>query len=118
MDPLPPIKPSNSLSILLVIGEKQIKTAASSRNLTAINTGGETNSDQALESEAANLIRAISPGGSSSLPENLGVKVKVDTLIRPGAEELTKALDTGKYKAFFSRYPCSLITDNWSLITE
>ncbi|MFN9671764.1 MAG: CHAT domain-containing protein [Microcystis sp.] len=101
VDPLPPIKPSNSLNILLVIGEKQIKTAASSRNLTAINTGGETNSDQALESEAANLIRVISPGGSSSLPENLGVKVKVDTLIRPEAEELTRALDTGKYQAFF-----------------
>jgi hypothetical protein len=51
VDPLPPIKPSNSLNILLVIGEKQIKTAASSLNLTAINTGGETNPDQALESE-------------------------------------------------------------------
>jgi hypothetical protein len=29
------------------------------------------------------------------------VKVKVDTLIRPGAKKLTKALDTGKYQAFF-----------------
>ncbi|MDY7049393.1 MAG: CHAT domain-containing protein [Microcystis panniformis WG22] len=98
VEPLPPIKMSNSLNILLVIGEKQIKTAASSLNLTAINTGGETNPDQALESEATNLIRAISPSGSL---QNWGVKVKVDTLIRPGAEELTKALDKGKYKAFF-----------------
>lgn len=103
VEPLPPIKPSNSLNILLVIGEKQIKTAASSLNLTAINTGGETNPDQALESEAANLIRAISPSGSP--PENLGVKIKVDTLIRPGAKELTEALDTGKYQAFFLRWP-------------
>ncbi|AVQ72302.1 hypothetical protein MTo_03570 [Microcystis aeruginosa NIES-1211] len=98
VDPLPPIKPSNSLNILLVIGEKQIKPAASSLNLTAINTGGETNPDQALESEAANLIQAISPSGSL---QNSGVKVKVDTLIRPGAKELTRALDTGKYQAFF-----------------
>ncbi len=100
MEPLPPIKPTNSLNILLVIGEKQLKTPASSLNLTVINTGGETNPDQALESEAANLIRSISPGGSGSL-QNWGVKVKVDTLIRPEAEELTRALDTGKYQAFF-----------------
>ncbi len=38
-------------AILLVIGEKQIKTAASSLNLTAINTGGETNSVDWKETE-------------------------------------------------------------------
>jgi hypothetical protein len=103
VDPLPPIKPSNSLNILLVVGEKQIKPSASPSGITAINTGAETNPDQAIESEAANLIRVISNQGNSpsSQISDLGVKVKVDTLIQPGAKELTRALDTGKYNAFF-----------------
>jgi hypothetical protein len=69
VDPLPPIKPTNSLNILLVIGEKQIKTAASSLNLTAINTGGETNPDQALESEPPISSGAISPVVPSRIGE-------------------------------------------------
>jgi hypothetical protein len=103
VDPLPPIKPSNSLNILLVVGEKQIKPSVSPSSITAINTGAETNPDQTIESEAANLIRVISNQGhrSTSQIPDWGVKVKVETLIQPSATELTRALDTGKYNAFF-----------------
>jgi CHAT domain/FHA domain len=101
VDPLPPQKLSNALNILLVIGEKQLKTPDSTSSIATIHTDAETNSDQALELEAANLIQGIANQGNRPSLLTPDLVVKVETLIQPSAEELTKALDTGKYNAFF-----------------
>ncbi|MEG3439174.1 CHAT domain-containing protein [Pannus brasiliensis CCIBt3594] len=81
VDPLFPLKLTDSLDILLVLGDNKPSDRLQ------------------LEIEAARLVQGIIEEG-----ENLSdspVPVRVDPLIRPTAAELTRALDTGNYNAFF-----------------
>lgn len=83
VDPLLPPKLTDSLDILLVLGENK-------------------DSDRLqLEREATKLVEGIVEEGENFSSTDSPAAVRVEPLIRPTAAELTRALDTGNYNAFF-----------------
>ena len=93
VESLPALPVSQSLNVLLVIGENtpnSKKLSASARYLH-------------LEKEADILVEALTSGSEdfTSNSKSLGVKCHVDTLLQPTPEQLIAQLETKNYNVFF-----------------
>jgi hypothetical protein len=96
VDPLYSRPLGNRLDILLVLGENP---SASETN----GTGKDVIDSRSLqlEVEAARIVKSTLEERGNRSSFGTSVTIQVDSLIQPSADELIRALDTGKYNAFF-----------------
>ncbi|MBF2002238.1 MAG: CHAT domain-containing protein [Synechococcales cyanobacterium M58_A2018_015] len=98
VDPLPPQRSTQSLSILLVLGHDSEGSTARSTPLVG-------NSQRlALEQEAESLSRLLESAGETdptSYSLSSPVRCQVTTLLEPSPSELISYLETGAYNVLF-----------------
>jgi hypothetical protein len=97
VDPLVDLMPEHQLNILLVLGQPAHPDASREAIAQAKNSSALD-----LEQEAEALIQVLQNPDSSRFQEsNSSVGRQVDRLVQPTVEELTDALDRGKYNVVF-----------------
>ena len=106
VDPLPPPRASQSLKILLVLGQNAENSDAESRNPEILQDLPNNNAAAylELEREAATLAEILENPGHTGLPGLNGastVPSTVDMLLQPSPAELIDCLETGSYNILF-----------------
>lgn len=105
VDPLTPQQASDSLRILLVLGEEEHPPKeGSDREIFSDAYRHSSSKILQLETEATALAQAIEEGartGSAARTSTFRVPASVRTLVQPTPAELIDALDTGMYNVLF-----------------
>lgn len=98
VEPLPPLRPAESLNILLVLGQAEPGRGANSEFSTS------NNRHLQLEAEAVALARVLESAFQTDDSDkyfDISVPTRVDTLIEPTPAELISRLETQAYNILF-----------------
>ena len=100
VEPLPPLRPAESLNILLVLGQAEPSRGANSQ------FSSSNNRQLQLEAEALALAGVLESGfqtDNSGKYLDVSVPTRVDTVIEPTPAELISRLETQTYNILFTR---------------
>ncbi|MEG4232389.1 CHAT domain-containing protein [Microcoleus sp. Pol11C3] len=98
VEPLPPLRPAESLNILLVLGQAEPGRGANSQ-FSRNNNGHLQLGEEALA--LAGVLESAFQTDDSGKYSDISVPTRVDTLIEPTAAELISRLETQAYNILF-----------------